>query len=206
VFEPGVWYPLLQARPVPLFWRDPAREALLEWDARRQELRLDSPNMSLLGLGTADYPGYTIQLQLRQAPWGGSAGVFLGHHAVTVHGKPAVRCQVVCIKKDPRLPKFYVERFHRFIRTEDGIPVIDYSGIAVAPVPAPLERMEATLQVTVKRGQMLVVWDGNPLPALDKAEYRARTAPEDYVGRFGLFAERCYTVFRNPQIRFFARE
>jgi serine/threonine protein kinase len=76
VYQPGVWYDLLEHSPRPLSW--PAANSWWDYRKAEHELRLDCSATGLLTLATVpdESHGFEMELSFVQNPWSGGVGVY----------------------------------------------------------------------------------------------------------------------------------
>jgi serine/threonine protein kinase len=206
----NVWHPLLENAPAKLLWPDVARDSFLHWDPGKREVRVDSRSASLVSLGVGENPGYQIRLGLRQNPWVGETGVFVGYHKRTVQGQSFFSCQVIELRKDPDKRLFTMKRVLLSVRKgERGLPLVEAIPIASTPVEPPVEGREHSLEIIVRQhGVASISWEGKPVRELVelKAAFRPLLSGAGHTGPFGVYCNRSGCVFGSGWFMLFEKE
>jgi eukaryotic-like serine/threonine-protein kinase len=195
---PNVWHPLLWRQPAKLLWENRAGASRFELDERREELRVDAENISLLGLGSVQGVGYKLQIGITQRRWEGGVGVVFGHQPLVERGRVGVQCQVIKLTrtglKDPKA--YLLSRcLYRIWQGADGGHSIDSGSLKSDFVPSP-DNGEQILELVVgERGLERVRWGGKDFPELAAPAIDVRLPRGAHFGAFGVYNYRSTALY-----------
>jgi serine/threonine protein kinase len=181
---PGVWHPLLDREPVRLRWpAKPDRGTYLEHSGERREVRLGCTGLGLLRLGKAAAPRYEIKITVRQTPWAGNVGLFLGYQ-IGQTGEPLYQV-IQLLARARRGEQFFCVEWKSVRLNAAGR---ENSAHRAQSPDFRLSTTEHRLGVRIgAKGLEAVTWDGQPLEQLSPP--RAATAPDaSWRGAFGVYA------------------
>jgi hypothetical protein len=196
---PGAWQALLEHEPAVLRWPVPARGSFWKHDAPGRALRLSCEDVGLLGLGETSAPSYRLEVCIQQTPWVGNVGLFFGHRAIRLQGRPGLAYQVLEVAPVPG-GQFAVRWRAVFTLGPRGAENSDH--LAITPAFA-RPRGEHRLALTVGRGGLRAVsFDGKALPELNAAGLATPPDPDAYRGAFGLYANHSHGAFHHARFLF----
>jgi eukaryotic-like serine/threonine-protein kinase len=220
----NVWHPLLKRPPAELHWENGARASLYVPDPKREVLRVDAENLSLLGLGTVQDVGYKLQVGVTQRRWTGGVGVFFGWQPVREDNRVGMQCQVIKLIPNPHYERspvwrwlkgpsdprkafpFLLSRWHYQIwQGQKGGHAVDNGGLASTFVPAP-DADEQILELDFGEGGLQRVrWGGKVFPELAAPGIDVRLPGGAHYGAFGVYNLRSTALYGNARWMVFER-
>lgn len=192
VFEKLAWNDLLDRPPTEFVWWNPDGNSHWTYDPKLKQAWVQTIPTTLLSLGQADTPGFTLRATIRQQPWTGAVGLFVAGR----RDEGTKTCAFTAFELRPgpapsRQP-FILHRSRGSIQFRlNENPLVMDEGFNSRKLPALLEPRDYMMEIVVSRkGITSVAWDGIPFLALTDSEMPALTQ-ENYRGSFGLFCRGC---------------
>jgi serine/threonine protein kinase len=201
------WHRLLtqQQPPFSVFREDSRLEFEPQFYPGREELWLNAPGMTMMGLGKTNDAGYRIQLDIRQTRWIGDVGLFFGWREAVFNAAPCRRCQVLKLINSNgtfQLARTMVVHFHG-----NKYPTLWDAHVPLARVDRPLDGEWCRLEMEVRweLGLCAVSWKGKALPTLVTFDANKDYQEIDYIGDFGIWNQKCESRIGNSQFKLFQR-
>jgi eukaryotic-like serine/threonine-protein kinase len=208
--QPGRWYyPLRDRKPVPLVWNNERSDSFFDHLMPLEELRVDAKDLGLFSLGEMDRAGYRIQIQIKQSRWVGGVGLFFGYHADVLNGKPCFKCQYLEMAKDhsPAANGGFqlIRGWLTFQQKEQNLIPVDDLRPSVAKVERRMVTEEVSLDMEVRQGKLSKVLWNTELLEFTGPDSWFPIAEADFVGQFGTFSRRGYSVFSKAGFKLYER-
>jgi eukaryotic-like serine/threonine-protein kinase len=210
--QPGRWYyPLRDRQPDVLFWRNEKGDHFFDHSKNSGELRVDAKDVLLFGLDETDRAAYRIVAEISQTREHGGVGLFFGYRDsfYDTDFKPCSKYQYLELieNRHPAAQGSYL--------LTRGFTTIDHLrqpnkffrevGFASAKLEKAMVKEENTLDIEVKGGKLTrVLWNTELLRFSGSADADSFT-DADYIGKFGTFSRKSYSVFGKVGIKLYER-
>jgi hypothetical protein len=194
VVEVGRWT-ILRQEPKRLWPQELRDDFSGIWDDKRLALRVTSPGLAFFAFGEAWEPGYQIQVGMKQTPWIGGGGLFIGYRQLQREGPPVFRCQVFRLVREQNQEEFAIERLLLELRRSAGGLGVDHMDVSRCSVPPPVVGQEHVLDVEVRGRVQAVRWNGQLLLGLVKGEFSTRVDAADQHGTYGIYTAQTFGTF-----------
>ncbi|HEX4610056.1 MAG TPA: serine/threonine-protein kinase [Urbifossiella sp.] len=197
--QPNEWYELLRRPPKQLAWGKSKNDNLLDYQAGSRSVYAFSPHVGVLGLGATDQADYEIQMGIKQIPWTGGVGVFIGYHDVVFGGQGCKRVQVLRLHSDPPRSQFYLQR--AWVVLTDRNEIRAFQSLAAERVETPVGHRQYLLTVKVVRGRLIEArWGNTACTTLVTPENARQLTPDDFRGDFGVYVQEAGATFSHTQL------
>lgn len=199
--RPFRWHFLLETEPEAMF---PATHLHERWiyDRERQDVLMDSPAFSMLGLGETDAKSFKLQVGISKNALIGGSGLFLGYQpSPNANGAQKWILQMIFVSSSTGQRIALKRELAELEVLADGTFGVSRRVVGAAPLGTMAELREGTLEVVVQSGHITEVrWRGDVLTELaDRAVEIPGPAPA-CTGRFGLINFFGSATFSNARL------
>jgi serine/threonine protein kinase len=188
--KPNVWYSMLHWEPKVLTF--PAPPSKLDWQPGKP-LSIRCTDYGFIVLGKASHLGYQLRVKVRQDPWVGRFGIFLGAHPVREQsGELTCRYQLFRFQQTPTMrgPRLLLQRslVKEFNFSNLGHPPGGSLQDAYLSLPPPGYVAQFSCVVD-RNGVHTVLWDGSEVADLGAERSNTLSLKDDpaaFRGEFGV--------------------
>lgn len=199
-----VWHPLFTRRPFDPF---PVRskDESVQWRGDREEIVVNSPDTTILVLGTTSVKSYMLQVEISKTAPAGHSGLIFGMQPATLDGKPRLTAQCIWLVCHDA-GNYAVWHDHLEITPfADG--TFGLSSITLSQEKLPLRmNRPGVLEIAVSGHQLREVsWLSQPLAGPAPLPKESSIAAK-CTGQFGIINRSGATIFRDAKIKLLLRD